>query len=355
MIPDPIFVLIVDDEAQVCSLMREELMAHNCVCSISGSAIDARARLVTGRFDVMVADIILPHESGLELLADVKRYVPECKVVLVTGKGSQETLAKAVFLGACDYIEKPFAKGALVAAVLRAAASEGVSELSSRSAAAIEMGVHLQHTSLESVMALARAVEAKDAYTRRHSEQVAHYATHIATSINAGQTLVRSIRIAGLLHDIGKIGVPDYILTKPGPLTEDEFGYVRQHPTLGADILSHISFLKAEATLVRHHHERWDGTGYPDGLFAESIPLGSRIIQMADSIDAMLMARTYKPAFPAAKMLDELVHQAGTQFDPELVPVAVAWCRHNPDRLIVPGHEVDTLISAEIMTCGTRS
>lgn len=186
------------------------------------------------------------------------------------------------------------------------------------------------------VRALVRAVEAKDFYTRWHSEQVAHYAVHLAQRLGLEAKTVESIRIAALLHDVGKIGVPDHILVKPGPLTEEEFAIVRRHPGMGAEILSHIAMLDQEAVLVRHHHERWDGGGYPEGLFGDQTPLGARLIQISDSIDAMLMERTYKRCYSPEKMIDELVRCAGKQFDPVLAGEAVQWCRANPDKLVLP-------------------
>jgi putative nucleotidyltransferase with HDIG domain len=197
--------------------------------------------------------------------------------------------------------------------------------------------------SLDSVLALVRAVEAKDAYTRRHSEQVAHYATSMAAAMGLPKTQVESIRIAALLHDIGKIGVPDHILTKAGPLTEDEFQHIRRHPALGAEILGTIGLFKAESLLVRHHHERWDGLGYPDGLAGEESPLGARVIMVADCIDAMLMERTYKKCYSVEKMLGELTRCAGTQFDPKIAAAALAWCQSHPEALFLPGESAPTL------------
>jgi response regulator RpfG family c-di-GMP phosphodiesterase len=139
-----------------------------------------------------------------------------------------------------------------------------------------------------------------------------------------------------VLHDIGKIAVPDSVLTKAGKLTEREFDLIRRHPDVGAAILEHISLMRIEARLVRFHHEAWDGRGYPTGLGGRRIPLGSRIINIADSIDAMLMHRTYKQAYSIDRMLAELTRCAGGQFDPELIPPAVRWCRDNRSRLILP-------------------
>ena len=132
--------------------------------------------------------------------------------------------------------------------------------------------------------------------------------------------------------------MPDYILTKPSHLTEEEFNLICRHPVLGSEILQNISMFASEARLVRHHHEKWNGMGYPDGLAEERIPLGSRIINVADSMDAMLMQRTYKGAYSVEMMLSELVRCSGVQFDPQIAQVAVQWCQSNPDSLILPAH-----------------
>ncbi|NLF33006.1 MAG: HD domain-containing protein, partial [Planctomycetes bacterium] len=136
------------------------------------------------------------------------------------------------------------------------------------------------------------------------------------------------------VHDVGKIGIPDTILTKPGRLTDEERRLIREHPRMGAEILSKISMLDGESRLVLYHHERWDGGGYPDGLAGEAIPLGARIIQLADCIDAMLMRRTYKEPFPLSRVLDELVKGKGTQFDPALAEAAIQWLHRHPERVI---------------------
>ena len=334
----PAKILIVDDEPQVCALISEELSRHGFDCQTATAPRQAETLLGTQHFDLAISDIAMPGISGLDLLAHVKQHAPACKVILITGVSKREYLAQAIMLGAYDYIEKPFEMGQLVDTVSRAvSAKDDAPHLPIRAAAAMELGQQARQASFDSVRALALAVEAKDPYTRRHSEQVTHYAVHLAKAMGCPDSLVESIHTAALLHDVGKIGVPDHILTKPGPLTQQEFEYIRRHPALGADILANITLFGVEAQLVRHHHERWDGKGYPDGLRGEESPLGSRIIHVADSIDAMLMERTYKSRYPVEKMMDELVRCADTQFDPKIAAAAVQWCRMHPDKLILPG------------------
>ena len=333
-------VLIVDDDPQVAMLIREELSEHGFVCWVTKEVGLAKSFLDSQPFDLLIADILMPQASGLDLLAYAKKHAPQCKVILITGNSKRQYVAQALLLGAYDYIEKPFKTRELVEVASKAVSGEANSStLVDRAAMAMEISSQVRQASLDSVAALVRAVEAKDPYTRRHSEQVAHYALNLAGALGLPAMMVESIRVASLLHDIGKIGVPDHILTKPGPLTDEEFEYIRRHPALGANILSSITLFEAEAKLVQHHHETWDGKGYPDGLTGEESPLASRIIQVADSMDAMLMERTYKSGYPVKKMLAELERCAGTQFDPRIAAVAVQWCRANPDKLILPGRD----------------
>ena len=333
----PARILIVDDEPEVCSLIRAELSEIGLDCQVATEPQHAEELLHSQQFDLVISDISMPGITGLDLLVHIRKQAHKCKVILVTGVSKREYVAQALMLGAFDYVEKPFRDRELVEAVSRAL-SDGSSlpNLPVRAAAAMELSEQARKASLDSVQALVRAVEAKDPYTRRHSEQVAHYAVNLATAMNLPETAVQSIQTAALLHDVGKIGVPDQVLTKPGPLTEQEFEYVQRHPALGADILAKVTLFGQEAQLVRHHHERWDGQGYPDGLAGEECPLGARIIMVSDCIDAMLMERTYKKGYPPDKMIGELIRCAGTQFDPTIAAVAVQWCRSNPDKLIVP-------------------
>jgi len=330
-------VLVVDDEPRICTLIRDALEARGHHCLTATEPSHAKELLDGGAISVMVADVVMPEVTGLDLLAHVRHSFPHCKVILITGVASTENLATALNLGAYDYFKKPFELSVLLDAIDRAAKAPPTQrQLAIKAAKAMENAYRIRRTPFESIRALVRAVEAKDPHTRLHSDQVARYATALAELADVSQALRRSIRVAALLHDIGKIGVPDQILTKPGPLSEDEFGHVRQHPALGAEILRQISIFATEAGLVRHHHERWDGRGYPDGLSGEDIPLGARILNIADAIDAMLMPRTYKDAFSVEEMLKELIDCAGGQFDPDLVTLAADWCRSYPGELILP-------------------
>jgi putative nucleotidyltransferase with HDIG domain len=192
----------------------------------------------------------------------------------------------------------------------------------------------LREARLDTVMALVAAVEAKDPHTERHSIHVALYAGCLARELHASPRETEVIKVAAVMHDIGKIGVPDALLTKPGPLTIEEFNVIKRHPATGAAILRSATCLRRELPLVLHHHERYDGGGYPAGLKGEEIPFGSRLLHVADSIDAMHLPRSYKRGYRLDEVISELELGRGTQFDPMMTDVAIRWLTSHPDQLI---------------------
>ncbi len=189
---------------------------------------------------------------------------------------------------------------------------------------------------IESTLALVAAVEAKEPHTREHARVVSGYCEEIGRRMELPAVQIESLRTAALLHDIGKIGVPDAILRKPGPLTADEFAVIKRHPEMAIEILGHTSYLGTELPYILHHHERFDGRGYPDGLRGDEIPLGARILNVGDSLDAMLSTRCYKRGMSLERVAAELDRCAGAQFDPEVARVAREWLAK--DRHLQPVH-----------------
>jgi response regulator RpfG family c-di-GMP phosphodiesterase len=328
-------VLVVDDEPQVCALIHDGLAGSGLDSKTLSDPVDALEQARSGRFRVIITDVSMPTVNGLDILSQARRALPSCRVILITGVSNTRFLADALRLGAYDYFQKPFEMDKLIDSVDRALKDDGASQgLTMRAARAIQQEDLHDMASLETISALVHAVEAKDPYTRRHSEQVTFYAASLAEYARLSPPMVESIRVASLLHDVGKIGVPDSILTKPGALSDEEFAEIQKHPAIGQKIVEKVSMLVCETQLIRHHHERWDGRGYPDGLAGEEIPIGARIINLADSIDAMLMLRTYKKPYSIEEMMEELRRCAGSQFDPKLARSAHQWCLENRDRII---------------------
>lgn len=189
----------------------------------------------------------------------------------------------------------------------------------------------LRNAYLESTKTLVEAVDARDPNTRQHSQTVSKYACEIGRRMKLNETQLESLRAASLLHDVGKIGVPDAILTKPGPLTHDEFETIKRHPVTALEILSPISFLSDERPIILYHHERYDGTGYPAGLVGERIPLGARILSVADALDTMFSPRSYKQPYGVDHVRNELKNESGKQFDPKVVDITLKLIDEQPD------------------------
>jgi putative nucleotidyltransferase with HDIG domain len=199
---------------------------------------------------------------------------------------------------------------------------------------------------MQSIWALVQALEAKDVFAERHSENVMHYVVGIARMMEIGPRQIEVIRRAAMIHDIGKIGVPDAILAKPDRLTPDERTLVEQHPVIAARILSKMSFLEREMAMVRHHHEKWNGQGYPDGLSRSSIPLGARILAVADTFDALTANRAYNDSRSVATAMKILIDSAGYDLDPEIVAAMFNWVEAIGKKL---GKTTDQLTSADLL------
>lgn len=338
------FAVIVEDEAQAADALRQSLRERGigAVCvSTPESALEILPRR---QVDLLLAKL-RPHQVQMDLPGQVRCRSPRTKVLLLLSAPEPWQIEQAIAQQAFDVLTCPIDLRNLVEAMQEALASPS-RRLPVRAASALCSVAQARRAALESVRALVQAVEAKDPYTRRHSEHVSHYAVQLAQAVGLSAGEVDSIRTAALLHDVGKIGVPDRILVKNGRLTDEEFEQIKRHPILGSDILSKITFFRNEAMLVRHHHERWDGTGYPDGLCGDQTPRAARIILLADCLDAMLMARTYKAAYPVARVQAELTRCRGSYFDPDLTSVALEWCRGNADKLIIPDPHLPVAIPA---------
>ena len=329
-------LLITNDpkvSGRILSALREVGVEITSVGSIEG----AKRHLATSLCPVAIVCASLPEISALELLAYIGGHASACRAIVISSARGREYVAEALRLGAYDCFGKPFDAARLAEATLAALNEESPFRyLPAEMVRTMPTGAHGPHVPIETIRALAYAVEARDIHTRRHSEHVAHYAVNLARELDLPPSQGASLRTAALLHDIGRISIPDSILTKPGPLSPREFEYVRRHPVISAQILEGIGVFGAEVPMVRAHHENWDGSGYPDGLQGEEICLGARILRVADSMDAMLMPRSYRDSYPLSKLLDELATCAGSRFSPGIAAAAVQWCHAHADALIQP-------------------
>ena len=332
-------LLLVDDDAGFRALLRMTFEDVEVDVDEAGSAAEAERRISASRPDVIVLDVGMPGMDGLAFCRELKASedTSSIRIVLLTGMDDVEDVAGAA--GADALLLKPFRPLELLGVVERLAATAGAAPMrrsGSRSEddqlvlyardlrhlVEIERAQRglLESAYKETVSALATALGTKDTGTRQHSQRVQRYALELAETIDPALARDPALEYGFLLHDIGKIGVPDQILLKPGRLNPAEWRVMQAHTVLGAQMIGGVAFLQeAGVEIVRSHHERWDGSGYPDGLAGDEIPLGARIFAVADAVDAITNRRPYREARSWRDCRREIVAQSGSQFDPAVV------------------------------------
>jgi response regulator RpfG family c-di-GMP phosphodiesterase len=323
-------ILVVDDEPEIRDVLYA-LLSDDYSCESVGSAEDALALLREREFDLIISDIMMSGMSGLEMVPKVLALSPDAVVVMISGVQTIESAIKALRAGAFDYIMKPFDLRQVEAAVARALEhhelkvakrlyENNLQELvRERTEQLDEALASVEDAYRATLKALAHALETRDAETHGHSERVVTFSLRLGRELGLDAVQMRSLEFGSLLHDIGKIGVPDAILRKPAKLTDEEWIKMRQHPLHGQAILRGIEFLQGAARVVAQHHEKWDGSGYPQGLRGEEIDLNARIFAVADAFDAMTSDRVYRKGKPYEEAAKELELFAGRQFDPRVV------------------------------------
>jgi cyclic di-GMP phosphodiesterase len=323
-------ILIVDDEPEVRGVLRD-LLSGVHECGEAASAEEALAQLRTYEFDLVISDITMSGMSGLEMIPHVKVVSPDTVIVMISGMQTIESAINALRLGAFDYLMKPFDLRQAEAAVERAlhhheliAAKRRYENhledlVTQRTAELDEALGSLENAYRSTLQALTAALEARDAETHGHSERVVTFSLRLGREYGLTSAEMKALEFGSLLHDIGKIGVPDAILRKPAKLTEEEWERMREHPLHGQQILRGIKFLTGAARVVAQHHEKWDGSGYPLGLKGEDIDVCARIFSVADAFDAITSDRVYRKGRSYEVALAELDEWAGRQFDPKIV------------------------------------
>jgi putative nucleotidyltransferase with HDIG domain len=317
-------MLIVDDEATIREVLSRTFSDKGYDCTTAESFDEAVALQQEVDFEVAMLDIMMPGKSGVDLLKSLKQSDPDIAVVVFTAVADTQTAIGAMRLGAYDYVTKPFNLVEVVMGVERALEKRNLLIVNRDYQESLESKVKEQTDEIEltffgAISALAEALEAKDSYTNGHSKRVTEISEVIAREIGLKKRDIEKIRLAGMLHDIGKIGVPEAILNKNGKLTDEEFDVVKTHTVCGIRILE--GFIRDEevTSMIRHHHERFSGGGYPDGISGDEISIGARIMAVADAYDAMTSDRPYRKAMTPEKALEQLSANSGTQFDPEIV------------------------------------
>jgi cyclic di-GMP phosphodiesterase len=318
--------LIVDDDAQVRHVLARVIATHGLSTIEASTGVEALSALEReGEVPVCISDIYMPEMDGVTFLREALKRYPDMAVIMLTGVAEVNTAVECLKLGALDYVSKPVMVEEVKVRLDKALEKrhlvlqnrsyqqtlEGrVRELDQRNRTSLINGVQM----------LVHALEAKDSYTSGHSSRVSRYATRSAVLLGFTDDALEHIRLGGELHDIGKIGTREDILNKPGPLTPPEFEHVKMHTVLGEKILA--PFLNESPIVLRiarSHHEKLDGTGFPDSLCGDQIPLEARIVAVVDAFDAMTTNRAYRPPRPAAEAIQELQRCAGVHFDPEVV------------------------------------
>lgn len=312
-------IAIVDDDVSIITLVRGILGKEGMSVAplTSGKALLDYIKVQTP--DIILLDVMMPDMDGIETymaLRDIERELgkEEIPVIFLTGNENGDIEEKALELGAKDFIRKPFAPKILALRVthcieLNRLQKDLASEVEKKSRQNEELFLGI-------VKSLAAAIDAKDTYTNGHSVRVAEYSAEIARRAGYDVSALQRIYITGLLHDVGKIGIPDAIINKNGKLDDEEYAIIKTHPEKGAAILSNIQDMPELSIGARWHHERFDGRGYPEGLMGEDIPEMARIIAIADAYDAMTSNRSYRRSLPQEVVRAEIEKGKGTQFDP---------------------------------------
>lgn len=299
---DPFRVLVVDDDAAHRSLVSEILAAPVFSVSAAQSGQVALELLTQKEFDVVLLDKMMPEMSGDELCQAIReRYSRHIlPVIVVTGSHVYADLSISLAGGANDFIRKPYDPNELIARVRSAATTKRLTD---------------QMESAETLLfGLARMVEAKDECTGDHCSRLAHYAEVFGAALGLGERDLAALKSGAILHDIGKLAIPDRILLKPGALSEQEWVLMKQHTVIGAMLCGELKSLRSAVPIIRHHHERWDGSGYPDGLAGSEIPLLAQIFQLLDVFDALTTARPYKTAWSVERARDIIEEEMNKGF-----------------------------------------
>jgi len=355
-------ILVVDDEPEVTTCLSEVISSERYACTSARSGPEAVDLLRQRPFDVVLADMLMPGMDGLELLQEARRVHPESRGILMSGRMTSGMAKSAMRHGAFDVIAKPVDVDRMRALIAEACQGSAPVADSSRTNLALReadtgSGCRLaagekgpadmaRQCCSNMVAGLTASLQAKNSATMRHSVNTAYYAQALGRQLDLSPDDLLVLKTASLVHDIGKIGIPDAILDKPGKLTVQEYALVRRHPRIGYEILHHTGCLGPVLPAVLFHHEWWNGAGYPHGFRGEQIPLAARIIHAADAIDAMFSQRSYRRRYTLPQVVEELESGLGGQFDPRIGRVAIDWLETNPELVLTSPNREHLLAEA---------
>ena len=328
-------ILVVDDEETNLRLLRRILENEHCN-AVRTTTEGSRVAAIVDEFDpdLVLLDLRMPPPDGFEILRELQSRMTGpggLAVLVLTGDGTREAKRNALMLGAKDFLEKPFDSAEALLRISNILEARFLQRELAQQNALLETRVQertgeLLQSQIEALERLARTSEVRDDETGRHTQRVGELSGAIAAALGLAPKVVELIRESAPLHDVGKIGIPDAILLKPGILTPEETLVMRTHTTAGAKILSGglSDVVRMAERIAMSHHEHWDGTGYPHGLAGEAIPLEARIVTVADSVDALTHNRPYRHSRPIEYVVDELGRCRGSQFDPQVVDALIS-------------------------------
>ena len=332
-------ILIVDDEQMIRSLLSDILKTGHHTCALAADASQARKCMRTVSFDLILCDINMPGETGLEFIRYTASKFPDTPAVMVTAIDDPMIAEVALKIGVYDFIVKPFAPNGVLISVANALRRrqleidnrvyrEGLEKIVEERTAALRDSMQKITKALKgSIQAIARTVETRDPHTAGHQQRVANLASAIAEEMLLSDDRIYGIRMAGLIHDLGKVAIPTGILNKPGRISNIEFELIKTHSRVGYNILKDIDFPWPIAQVVLQHHERMDGSGYPLGLTGEKIILEARILAVADVVEAMASHRPYRPALGIDKALKEITQNRNNLYDAGIVDICLRLFR----------------------------
>jgi putative two-component system response regulator len=317
-------ILILEDDPFTLKAITQKLTSQtNYECSGASTLKKALELVKSETFDIIISDYSLPDGTGLEFFETIKSFTYDIPFVIITASEQKELIQYAINLGVNDFLTKPFHLENLPTIIERNIQRKKF-EIKTKSP-------HKVSVLLKTIQSLITALEAKDSYTSGHSVNVARTARKLGWALHLSEKDLFTLELAALLHDIGKIGMPDSILNKKTSLRDAEYITAKKHTVIGSEIVGKIDELKEVASIIRHHHERYDGSGYPDGLSGEVIPIFARILAIADSYETLISKRIYKSALTGKDALIEIRKNAGSQFDPELVKIFIEYMEKGSD------------------------
>jgi len=329
-------VLVVDDEPALCSLLKDRLNRAGFDCREVSSGEEAIQLLSQAPFDAVISDLDMPGVSGFAVLGATRRHLPHAAFLMATGVTDISTGISAMKEGAADYLVKPFQFEAVWASLTRALVTKrmeaeleeyrkNLEDMVGQRTSQLEAAMRrIESTYDETLEALAAALDLRDNDTAGHAHRVTLNSLEMAKVLNFPDGELKQLERGAYLHDIGKIGIPDSILLKPGRLTPRETAIMQSHVRIGYELMSRVAFLAPASQIVLAHQEYFDGTGYPQGLRGEEIPLGARIFAVSDTLDAVMSDRPYRRGRPYGAARDEIVRESGRQFDPKVVAAFLA-------------------------------